>query len=160
LREPLTRFSIRIRPVSPGRRVSPSIYHPRLASSRGGGEKLSKLSAPPRFLQRLQPTTLKRSGQGVDFSIFTPLAPPPSVLATALQAISPSNRRQPLIAFLSPGDRPRRARGRKYKRLFPARQPSRGIPPPADVCRAGEVRREGKSGPPRSSRGGPLLRKG
>ena len=119
------------------------------------------LSAPPCFFQRLQSKPLSRLGQGGEFQFLLrrPAARPfkrqPYKLSALSTLVNPGPDR-----LVTPGDRFRRARGPNYKRLFPARQPSRGFRRPPTSVAAGEVRREGKSGPPRWSRGGPLLRKG
>ena len=116
-REPLARFtSIRTRPVSPGRRVSPSIYHPRLLRSRVAGDG---------FLVFHPPGTSRNAFNLLDFRRLVkrgfselPLPRPPA----------PRFRRQPYkVPALSPLVNPWRRTsfrgGAKYKRPFPPRQP-------------------------------------
>ena len=153
-------LSIRIRPVSPGRRVtfstsrrlvrgSPSIYHPRASPSRGAGEEVFQF-----FVRRLSRNAFNLLDLGAlvkgSISRFFPSAHrrlPFRRQPYKLSALSPG---------VNPGPRSGPRRGGKYKRLFPTRQPSRGslatarrLPSLRGHVSAGG----GKSGPPRSLAG-------
>ena len=96
-REPLARFSIRIRPVSPGRRVQSFNLPPSNLSVKGWAAMTFSSFVRP----ALPATPLIYSTSGVwsreVFPNSSASADPPPFPATALQDTSLSNPRQPLI---------------------------------------------------------------